>query len=208
MGNTRWVLVLALMIPAAMTGQAQIITDMSPERIRQAIAFGTSERDLGWYRIQEKARWSWPPLIATYTTPYLRVALAANEAKKRYKIFTAAEVTPDMLAPVIVVRAWSRYSVDREVANVLMIVLLPHDSKDAAEAIHATEMQDASQFGFTEKGKGLLAVFPLESWREDKDLRVVFDREIPGSHADDAHLPSSTGSCKDCKSRIYLKSVQ
>ena len=208
MGNTRWVLVLALMIPAAMTGQAQIITDMSPERIREAIAFGTSERDLGWYRIQEKARWSWPPLIAKYTTPYLRVALAASEAKKRYKIFTADKVTPDMLAPVIIVRAWSRDAVDGSVANVLTIVLLPHNSKEATEAIHATEIQDASQFGFTEKGKGLLAVFPLESWREDRDLRVVFDRTIPGSHADDAHLPSSTGSCKDCKSRLYLDKIK
>jgi hypothetical protein len=44
--------------------QAQIVRDMTPERIREAIALGTKSKDLGWYRIQEKAHFTWPPLIA------------------------------------------------------------------------------------------------------------------------------------------------
>jgi hypothetical protein len=96
----------------------------------------------------------WPPRIAVYTTPYLRVALAANAAKKRYCPFTVGDVTPEMVAPEI--------------------------------HFYAAE------------GTGMVAVFPIEVWREDDEVHVVFDREIPSSHG-----PGATG-----KLRIYLEKVR
>src|SRR6266852_2889069 len=90
------------------TAEAQVVHDMTPDRIREAIELGTKSKELSPYRIQEKARWSWPPLIAVYTTPFLRVALAANAAKRQYHAFTEADVTPEMTAPEIHVYATSK----------------------------------------------------------------------------------------------------
>ena len=139
--------ILLLFVMSAIIGvvQAQIVRDMTPERIREAIALGTKSKELGWYRIQEKARFTWPPLIAVYTTPFLRVALAANAAKKQYKPFTEADVTPDMIKPEILVYAESHAVLGTDIANVETIVVLPHNSKDASQAVHPTEMKDASQ---------------------------------------------------------------
>jgi hypothetical protein len=186
--------------------QAQIIRDMTPERIREAIALGTKSKDLRWYSVQEKARFTWPPLIAVYTTPFLRVALAANAATKQYKTFTEADVTPDMIKPEILVYAESHTVQGADIANVETIVLLPHNSKDANQAVHPTEMKDVSQeyknlLGFSGEGKGLVAIFPIDAWNENNDLRVVFDKTIPGSSG-------GLGACRDCKSRIYLGNVR
>jgi hypothetical protein len=163
---------------------------------------------LGWYRIQEKARFSWPPLIGVYTTPFLRVALAANLAKKQYKPFTEADVPLDMIKPEILVYARSHAVVGTEIADAGTIVLLPHNSRDANLAIHPTQMKEASQeyknlLGFTGEGKGLVAVFPLDVWREDNDVHVVFDQAIPSSQGENA-----LGGCKDCKWRISLDKVK
>jgi hypothetical protein len=204
----KYVLLLFVISAIAGIAQAQIVRDMTPERIREAIGFGTKSRDLGWYRIQEKARFTWPPLIAVYTTPFLRVALAANAAKKQYKTFAEADVTPDMIKPEIVVFAESHAVQGADIANVETIVVLPHKSKDASQAIHPTEMKDASQeyknlLGFTGEGKGMVAFFPIDAWSEDNDVRVVFDKTIPGSGG-----PNALGGCMDCKSRIYLEKVR
>ena len=188
--------------------QAQIVYPMSPERIREAISLGTSARALGPYRIQEKARWSWPPLIAVYTTPFLRVALAANAAKNRYQQFTEADVTSAMIAPEIQIYAPSQSVQGTAIANVETIVVLPYNSKDASQAVHPAQLKEASQeyknlLGFTGEGRGMLAIFPLDAWQESNEVHVVFDMAIPSSHG-----PSARGGCIDCKSRIYLEKIR
>ena len=211
MTTRRCILLLFVMSTIIGVVQAQIIRDMTPERIREAIALGTKSKDLGWYTVQEKARFTWPPLIAVYTTPFLRVALAANAATKQYKTFTEADVTPDMIKPEILVYAKSHTVqgadiANADIANVETIVVLPHNSKDANQAVHPTEMKDVSQkyknlLGFSGEGKGLVAIFPIDAWNENNDLRVVFDKTIPGSSG-------GLGACRDCKSRIYLGNVR
>jgi hypothetical protein len=203
-----WGLVVATTALVAATAQAQIVHDMTPERVREAIAIGATAQDLRPYRIQEKARWSWPPLIAVYTTPFLRVALAANAAKRRYRQFTEADVTPEMIAPAIEVYASSHSLQGADIANVETIVVLPHNGKDTTRAVHPTQMKEASEeyknlFGFSGEGRGMLAVFPLDAWQESNDVHVVFDKEIPSSQG-----PGARGGCTDCKSQIYLGKIR
>lgn len=181
---------------------------MSPDLIREAITLGNKAKDLGPYPIQEKARWSWPPLIAYYTTPFLRVALAANTAKKHYKPFTEADVTPEMLAPEIQVYAPPQLVEGAEIANVETIIVLPSKRKDTGQAIQPTRISDASEefknlYGFSGEGKGRLAVFPIDIWQESNEVHVVFDRGIPSSQG-----PGKMGGCSDCKSPIYLAKVR
>lgn len=201
-----WTLILTL--GCGVTAKAQIVRDMTPDQIREAIAVGTKAKDLGAYRIQEKARWSWPPLIGFYTTPFLRVALAANTAKKHYKQFTESDVTPEMLAAEIQVYAPSQAVQGTEIANVETIVVLPSKSKDRGQAIQPTRTSDASEeyknlYGFSGEGKGKLAVFPIDVWQDGSEVHVVFDRGIPSSQG-----PGKMGGCTDCRSRIYLDRVR
>lgn len=203
-------LVVAMTLAIVGTAQAQVLRDMTPDRIREAIAVGTKSKELSPYRIQEKARWSWPPLIAVYTTPFLRVALAANTAKKQYRAFTEADVTPEMTAPEIHVYATSKSLGGTGVANVVTVVLLPHGNKNSQQAIQPLRITAASEqyknlFGFIGEGQGMLAVFPLDVWTEDKDVHVVFDAGIPNSNP---FGTGGVGGCTDCKSRVYLEKVR
>lgn len=202
------ILYLTLAISFGATATAQVVREMSPDRIREAIALGNAAKDIRAYRIQEKARWSWPPLIALYTTPFLRVALAANTAKQHYKQFKESDVTPEMLAPEIQVYAPSQPVQGTEIASVETIVLMPNKSKDRSLAIQPRSISDATEeyrnlFGFSGEGKGKLAIFPLEVWQESNEVHVVFDHEIPSSQG-----PGKMGGCTDCKSRIYLEKVR
>jgi hypothetical protein len=146
-------------------------------------------------------------LIAVYTRPFLRVALSANVVKRHYKQFTEADVTSGMIAPEIHVYAASQHVEGTAIANVETIVVLPYNSKDDSQAVHPMRMNEASEqdmslFGFSGEGRGMFAVFPLEVWREDSELHVVFDRGIPGSQG-----LGAVGGCANCKSRIYLCKV-
>ena len=208
MRATRRTLIATVTLAVVGTAQAQVVRDITSDRIRDAIAIGTKTKDLRPYRIQEKARLSWPPLIAVYTTPFLRVALAANAAKKQYRAFTEANVTAEMIAPEIQIYAASQSLGGTAVANVLTIVVLPHNSKDSSRAVHPSRMNEASEeyknlFGFTGEGKGMLAVFPLDVWTENNEVHVVFDTGIPSANG-----YGSLGGCTDCKSRIYLEKVR
>lgn len=201
-------LVVVIASVIVMTAHARIIQAMTPETIREAIAFGTSAKELGPYKIQEKAHWSWPPLIAFYTPPFLRVALAANVAKKRYRSFTEADVTPEMIAPELLVYAPSHSLQGAAIANVVTVAVLPSNSKGTSQAVHPTRMNEASEqyknlFGFTGEGQGVVAAFSLDVWRENMEVHVVFDRGIPSSQG-----PGKLGGCTDCKSRIYLERVR
>jgi hypothetical protein len=199
---------LAVAVLVAPVARAQIVRDMTPAQVQQAIDFGTKAKNLSAYGIQEKAKFSWPPVIAAYTTPFLRVALAAHEAKKKYKAFSPADVTPDMLTPDIQVYASSKSLEGTAIANVETVVILPHKSEDRSQAIHPTRTTEATTeyknlFGFTGEGRGIVAVFPIDVWTEANEIHVVFDTGIPSGHGSGAR-----GGCTDCKSRIYLDKIR
>jgi hypothetical protein len=118
---------------------------------------------------------------------FLRVALAANAAKKQYRAFTEPNVTPKMIAPEIQIYAAPQSLGGTAIANVQRIVVLPHNSKDSSRAIHPTRMNEASQeyknlFGSSGERRGILAVFPLDVWTEDNAVHVGFDTGIPSSN--------------------------
>jgi hypothetical protein len=196
------------MLAAADRIQCQVVRDMKPEQIKEAIAFGVKEKNVTAYRIQEKARFSWPPLIGAYTTPFIRVAIAANAAKRQYRAFTAADVTPEMIAPEVLVYAPSKSLGGAQIANVVTIALLPVGSKDLQQAIHPIRISEAPEqyrnlLGFEAEGRGILAAFPVSVWTEDKEIHIVFDQRIPSSNGG-----GSLGGCTDCKVKIYLDKVR
>ena len=72
--------------------------------------------------------------------PLGRVYLAAREAKEKYLKFTREDVTEEMLAPVIEVRARNTDSDMRTNTNVQHIVVLPRRRKEGA--VQPTKIED------------------------------------------------------------------
>ena len=99
------VLLATLAALPAVQGQ-QIVTEMTPERIEEAIRAG-ERGDVADGVIRKSSGFSWGSIhIATFSTPYMRVAAAARQAKKAYRKFTPANVTPEMIAPELHIYAW------------------------------------------------------------------------------------------------------
>lgn len=102
----------AVMLTALVAGpvSAQAISDLTPDQLRKAISFGSSQKKAPYYEIRKGGFFGsvYKPTLGGYTTPYLRVAQAAFRAKKQYKSFTEADVTEDMLVPELRVYGYSQ----------------------------------------------------------------------------------------------------
>lgn len=162
--------------------EAQIVAEMTPEKVREALA-------------QEKGETCFPlktdtPMgmsstyLGCYTTPFSRVAQAAQAAKKKYKAFTEADVTPEMIAPHLEVLAPSLDRVGNRAgrANVEAVVIMPKKSKDRAAAIQPLKSEEMTSeyknlMGATFEGRGMRAVFPLSVLSDANEVHVVFDEK-------------------------------
>lgn len=193
---------LVLALGLAVHAEAQVVTQMTPALIQEAINKGGD----GTYKLQERSGWGNGPVLGYFTTPYSRVALAAASARKRYKPFTAVDVTPDMLLPELHVYAVSQaVEGTSAIANVEAVVVMPYKSKDrsrAVQPIRTTELTEEYKnlMGAVANGRSILAVFPLSVLDEKNELRVVFDRGVPGSAA--------LKGCADCGLRFKLEKVR
>lgn len=200
-------LVLVLSVPVF--GQS-IVTEMTPQLIEEAIKAGERGK-VASGNMSERSGWSWGSLhIATFSTPFMRVAAAAERAKKEYRKFTPAEVTPEMTAPELHVYAWSNVP-DTVATNVTAVVITPkkgNRDEQMAKAIHPTRFEPIPQqfqnlFGAETTGNARLAVFPLSALSEDNEVHVVYDRDakIGGNAAGGVN-------CDDCKAGFKLKGVR
>jgi hypothetical protein len=194
---------VVLLLGFAVYAHAQVVTDMTPELVQEAITQGGSGR----YKIQEQTIWGDGPVLGYFTTPYSRVALAAALARKHGKPYTPAEVTPDMLRPELHVyaRAQAVYGNKNRIANVTKVVVMPYQSRDPSAAIHPTRTEDVADeywnlMGAVANGRNVMAVFPLSVLSENNEIRVVYDRHVPGS--------SQIKGCTDCGVRFSLAKVR
>jgi hypothetical protein len=157
---------------AAIAAQAQVVTEMTPERIREAIASaGTA-----------KGSYSLPHFLGLFDTPYSRVAGAASSAKKKYQPFTETHVTPEMLAPEVSFCALegkrSLLSCPVDFRNmrtarsvrVSAIVVLPVGSTDPARAIQPAKISPP--------GVVRCASFPLSVLSEENEVRFVYEDRV------------------------------
>src|SRR2546422_8883192 len=161
----RTALVLFCVLLAVST-DAQVVVNMTPETIESAIAYGLSaKKDVGLYTLQERSGWGNGPIVGFFTTPFSRVASAAYDAKRKYKTFTRADVTADLIAPELHVYGTSTVN-GGDVVNVDAIVVTLRKSKGPADVIQPTRSsvitdEYKNRMGWTGKGRSMMAVFPL-----------------------------------------------
>lgn len=182
----------------------------SAEQIARAITEGAKSKKLSLPRLRTgggaKTMGIRGGTIAVYATPLDRVLAASYAAAQSYRPFTTADVTEEMIAPELHIYAYAMPIKDAPViANVVTVVVMPHDSKDRSRAIQPTRVTEmATTFrnllGCSGEGTGRTAVFPLEVLSKDNAVHVVFDRDVPlGSDA------NANSSCTDCRARFELK---
>jgi hypothetical protein len=180
--------------------EAQVVTEMTPARIQEAIADRKAD---GCYDLKKG--------FACFTTPYSRVAFAAQEAKKKYETFTELQVTPEMVAPVVEVFALPQPSYVMgsgrvgQPIGVKRIVVMPAKSKDPSQVIQPAEQIDLDQrysnlLGSSWEARGILARFPLAVVSVGNEVRVVYD----GKGCADWHTKPS----EECVFRFDLKGVR
>lgn len=177
--------ILMVLLFLSGAAQAQVVTDMTPERIEQALA---DDKTPGCYPLGSKgAGVGLREEISNgcFTTPYSRVAGAAQEARRTYQKFSAANVDEAMLAPVVEVVAFpvpsfimGRGKVGPPL-DVKAVVIMPRKSKDRSAAVLPTvetEVERGYQnlYGATFEAKGIRAFFPLSVLSESNEIRFVY----------------------------------
>ena len=160
----RWIsrVLWGLTIPgAAIPAQAQIVMDMTPARIAEAIALGTSGED-GAYRM--------PGGVAVYFwTPFSRVTQLAWLASKRYEKIDPALMPGQTLAQEI--RVFAEDAEDNEPDEmVVAIVLVPAGAKGREQAIQPTRTERTVG---KDHDSGMIAYFYIEDWTEGAEVRVI-----------------------------------
>lgn len=163
----QWLVVFAIPLAtstASGTLYAQrVVTEMTPPLVAEAITAG-EKGDVADGVITKSSGWSWGSIhIATFSTPYMRVAMAARQAKKAYRKFTAADVTPEMIAPELHVYAWPQVNgADKPQrdpiggnaiydsspvggVNVTAIVITPRKGKQESKMANAIHPVDSSR---------------------------------------------------------------
>jgi hypothetical protein len=153
---------------------------MTPELIREAIEAGETKR-VSAVPVHVKGSWGANPVpMATFTTPYLRVALRAADAKKKYQRLRPEDVDPADLEPVVHVFANSRKaSKGPGVYDVQAMVVMPAKSNDRELAVHPLVAKPIAEqwrnmLGYTDEASAMFAIFPLSVLHKTNELRVVY----------------------------------
>src|SRR5712692_3213182 len=92
--RTKLAVVTSCVVALPVVVAAQIVTEMTPERIKEAIS---SEKATGCYELHKQSL-TGRVVVGCFTTPFSRVVAAAQNAKRKYKPFTEADVTPELIA--------------------------------------------------------------------------------------------------------------
>lgn len=203
MTYARVLICLVMLLFAQRPMRAQVVTSMTPKLVLEAIALGNSGRKLGPYEWKRPGPWKrggFP--LGGFTTPFLRVALAARRARQLYQPFTPDDVTAEMIAPTVHVIAPARID-GLTVSDVQAVVFLPKGANDRVAAIHPSITLPISRewqnyYGAKVSGAGKMAVFPIEALSDRNELHIVYESSV----ADGGPL------CTDCPVTFGLKRVR
>ncbi len=195
---------VAALLGFACAASADVVTDMTSERIKEAIAEG--QRTQPKIYLVEKG-----DAYCILSTPFSRVRQLAHQAKKEYRDFTDADVTPEIIA------AEARFycpsiktdSNGLRRGNVTAIVITEKDGKGAPIRPTAMEKEAekfANAFGATAEGTAVSATFPLDVLKSGRELHVVYDAKVGAPKA--GRGISFKHGCDDCAMEIKLDKVR
>lgn len=165
-------IILAICVVCAAPSSAQVVTEMTPGRIAEAIAEG-----------QRKKAKPYDAGDCQFTTPYLRVVMASAAAKANYKPFTSTDVTPDMIAAELEVYIPTDQGSPRRGYGLFSptnVVIMPKDGQDVSTAIQPLTTAPLTEryqntFGASVDAQAVFARFPLSALADGREIRVRYD---------------------------------
>lgn len=177
-----WQAAISLMalLPAAET-HAQFVADMSPERVREALAWGlrAPETELDQYQLRTDRSW-----LVNFDTPFLRVAQLSRAMKIQNAPASEADVSPKVAGPEVHVYAHARMDTGGgPLPNIDYVVILHPRPGAELETILPSSVQsfvrrvptDADFMGSTRIARSLKAVFPLRALAAGNSVRITFE---------------------------------
>lgn len=144
-------LILAIALPAR-AAVGQVVHEMTPEAIREAINSTGPDR----YALMS------PDEVGFLSTPFARVVGEAQRARKRYKPFAVSDVNPALVQPELWVVALGAQG-----AIPTAIVILPKGESDPGKAIQPTMTDQIS-------ATVMSARFPLSALKDGHEVHLVF----------------------------------
>jgi hypothetical protein len=154
-------LILALSLPAA-SAAAQVVTEMTPARIDQAIAMGVENKPTP-YALRGKASW------IEFNTPFLRLCERAASAT----VADRSIATPELLAPELRVTAGPE-PLGENVPSVKKLLIVTADGASITPVSHESYV-DYAQTAKRKRIalKGMRAVFPITALQPGSTFRLV-----------------------------------
>ena len=154
-------LILMLSLTAA-NAAAQVVTEMTPSRIDQAIAQGVENKPAP-YALRGRSSW------VEFDTPFLRVSERASNAA----VADRSIATPELLAPELHVTAGPEPLGDNVPAVKQLLIVKP-DGTTVAPLSHESYV-DYAQSARRKKIalRGMRAVFPITALQPGASFRLV-----------------------------------
>jgi hypothetical protein len=169
----------AAIVGMAIPGSAEIVKEMTPALIKEAIELGSKNKGDGCYALRSQQ-----PIggMGCVSTPFSRVVEAASMAKQKYKPFSETDVTKEMLAPELHIHAWPNTH-GPGVVSAENVILRPKGAKDLASIIRPTRIDEReasykNAMGGTWTGKEIMAVFPINALTDDTEVRVIYTQPV------------------------------
>ncbi len=193
-------LATAIYVLAASTALGEIVGAITPSQVKEAIAFGTNAKKVQLYRLSSHMG----RVTCGFSTPFLRIAMAAREAKKNYKPFTETDANGAFAGPFVEIACPSTFvggsgpEAKRIFANVQNVVITGKGgSSDAVQPTKTEAMPETYQnaFGLKIEASGLLATFPVEAFKKPgAEIHVIYDKKVKAGFS----------GCDDCTIEIRI----
>lgn len=190
---------LAAVTPAA---ASEISGELTAEQLKEAIDFGTNAKEVKLYRLSSRMG----RVECGFATPFLRVAIAAREAKKNYKPFAEEDARALVGEPLVDVVCTSTNiggggpDKDRVFANVQNVLITGKDGTgEVVRPINLEPIPESYQnaYGMKVEASGMLARFPVEAFaRPGSEIHVIYDKRVKAGF----------GGCDDCAIAVKLDS--
>lgn len=152
-----------------------------PGWVDDAIKFGSSKKKLGPYQIAKKMigiKFAY----GTMLTPYIRVAMAASEARRKMMTFTRDNVTKEMLEPVAVcyippLMGEKVDEIHRSAEHLIIRKVKSKDPKDVIQPIKVVKEDKtfSTPLGVKVTKQAIWATFPLAALKVGYQFTIMYE---------------------------------
>jgi hypothetical protein len=173
--------VALLLVLLAVPARAEIVRNMTPERVREALAWGAAQKEIPAYPLKSgiygrAQRW------AVVSTPFSRVAEVGHKAKREYATVDETVISADLLEPYVDILVGPRViqpytNRPARVIGVSKVVITGRNGTSPLQPLEQAPLVQSygNLFGAEWIANAVSARFPLDVVRADTEVHVVYE---------------------------------